>query len=186
MVGPAMTRRTVWTGAVAAFALAFLIVMTVTGALPRQRHFVKFEANGVLQLPPERISSIALHAGERAAILLRSPDGSWARDDGTPLPADVGKRVALAVQFMNTSAPVRVIGAPELREFKPSEFGLDRPLVSIALFEGSRPILSAHFGARNPDGYLQYVRLDGRPELLLLSRFVGAEWEAVAQAMLAP
>ena len=79
-----------------------------------------------------------------------------------------------------------VIGAAELQEFKPHEYGLARPVVSIALFEGSRPILSAHFGARNPDGYLQYVRLDGRPELLLLSRFVGAEWQAVAQAVLAP
>lgn len=171
---------------VAALALAFLVVMTVTGALPRQRHFVKFEAKGVLQLPPERISSIALHAGGRAAILLRSPDGSWAWENGAPLPADLAKRVVVAVQFMNTSAPVRVIEAAELQEFEPSEFGLDRPLVSVALFEGPRPVLSAHFGARNPDGYLQYVRLDGRPELLLLSRFVGAEWEGVAEAALVP
>jgi hypothetical protein len=58
--------------------------------------------------------------------------------------------------------------------------------LSIALFEGTRPVLTAHFGGRNPDGYLQYVTVEGRRELFLLSRFVGEEWDAVVKAALPP
>ena len=47
-------------------------------------------------------------------------------------------------------------------------------------------MLAAHFGGRNPDDFLQYVTVDGRRELFLLSRFVGQEWDAVAKATLQP
>jgi len=52
------------------------------------------------------------------------------------------------------------------------------------LFEGERPVLGAHFGGRNPDGMLEYVLVEGRQQLFLLSRFVGEEWEAAAKAAL--
>jgi len=179
-----MTARTLGTTAAAVLALAFLTVMVMAGALPRQRHFVKFEAKGVMQLAPERISAVALHAGEHGAVFLRTPDGGWARDGGAPLDQALAKRLSLAVQFMNTSGPVRVMEPAETQGISPHEFGLDRPQLSIALFEGQHPVLASHFGGRNPDGYLQYVSVDGRPELFLLSRFVGEEWEAVAKATL--
>jgi hypothetical protein len=159
--------------------------MVVTGALPRQRQLVKFEAKGVMQLAPERIGTVALRSGERSAVFVRTPDGGWARDGGAPLDRVVAKRLSMAVQFMNTSEPVRLItwssAGSNLRQF-----GLTPPQVSIALFEGARPVLAAHFGGRNPDGYLQYVAVEGRSELFLLSRFVGEEWDAVAKATLQP
>ena len=185
-MAPALTNRDVWTAAAALLAVAFLSVMVVTGALPRQRQLVKFEAKGVMQLPPERISTVALQSHDRSGVFVRTPDGGWARDGGAPLDSAIAKRLSMAVQFMNTSGPVRELQPSEYRGIEQREFGLDHPQISIALFDGARPVIAAHFGGRNPDGYMQYVRVDGRPELFLLSRFVGEEWDAVVKATLQP
>jgi len=185
-VAPALTNRNLWTAAAAATAVGFLVLMVVMGALPEQRQFVKFEAKGVMQLDPERISTVALRVGQRSAVFMRTPEGGWARDDGTQLDAAVAKRLSMAVQFMNTSGPVRVMDPAEYEGTNPREFGLDHPQLSIALFEGSTPVIAAHFGGRNPDDFLQYMTVDGRRQLFLLSRFVGQEWDAVAKATLQP
>jgi hypothetical protein len=185
-VASTLTNRNVRTAVAATLALAFLTIMLVTGALPRQRQFVKFEAKGVMQLAPERISVVALRAGEGNAVFVRTPDGGWARDGGAQLDPAIAKRLSLAVQFMNTSGPVREMEPSEYQGTNPHEFGVDHPQLSVALFEGARPVLAAHFGGRNPDGYLQYVTVEGRRELFLLSRFVGEEWDAVAKATLQP
>jgi hypothetical protein len=185
-VAPALTNRNLWTATAAALAVGFLVLMVVVGALPEQRQFIKFEAKGVMQLDPERISTVALSAGEHSAVFMRTPDGGWVRDNGAPLDAAIAKRLSMAVQFMNTSGPVRVLEPAEYQGTNPREFGLDHPQLSIALFEGSSPVIAAHFGGRNPDDFLQYVTVDGRRELFLLSRFVGQEWDAVAKATLQP
>ena len=44
-------------------------------------------------------------------------------------------------------------------------------------------MIRARFGGRNPDDMLQYMALDGRPEIVLMSRFVGEEWRAVADGV---
>ena len=41
------------------------------------------------------------------------------------------------------------------------------------------------FGARNPEEYLQYMRLDGDARLYLMSRFVGEEWSQAMSAAMA-
>ena len=41
------------------------------------------------------------------------------------------------------------------------------------------PVFTARFGEFNPEGYLQYMRIDGNPRLYLMSRFVGGEWSEV-------
>lgn len=179
-----MRARNILSAATAVLATGYLVLMVVVGALPEQRQLVKFEAKGVMQIPPERIGTVALRAGQRSAVFTRTPDGGWARDNGAALDPALAKRLSLAVQFMNTSGPVRVLQPAEFQGTNPHEFGLDQPRFSIALFEGSRPVLTAHFGGRNPDDFLQYVKVDGRPELFLISRFVGNEWEAVADATL--
>jgi hypothetical protein len=44
--------------------------------------------------------------------------------------------------------------------------------------EGTSPVLTARFGGHNPEGFLQYMRLDGDQRLYLMSRFIGAEFLA--------
>lgn len=185
-MAPALRSRNLWTITAALLAVGFLVLMVVMGALPQQRQLVKFEAKGVMQVAPESISSVALRAGERSAVFIRTPDGGWARDGGAPLDPAIAKRLSLAVQFMNTSGPVRVLEPSEYQGTNPHEFGLDHPQLSIALFDGARPAIAATFGGRNPDDFLQYVTVEGRRELFLLSRFVGQEWDAVAKATLQP
>jgi len=38
-------------------------------------------------------------------------------------------------------------------------------------------VLGAEFGTPNPQQVLQYMKLEGRDQVFLMSRFVGEEWE---------
>ena len=38
-------------------------------------------------------------------------------------------------------------------------------------------MLGAEFGAPNPQRVLQYMKLGGRDQVYLMSRFIGEEWE---------
>jgi hypothetical protein len=185
VVAAAMNVRTFTISVAAAVALGFLVVMVVTGALPQQKQFVKFEAKGVMQLPPEQVNKVAIRSGDLAGLFVRTGD-TWSSEAGKPLDEATSKHLSMAVQFMNTSGPVRVLTPDEYKGTDAKQFGLDEPRLSIVLFEGERPVLGAHFGGRNPDGMLEYVMVEGRRELFLLSRFVGEEWDAAAKGALRP
>jgi hypothetical protein len=166
---------------VAAASLLYLGAMVVTGAAPVQRQLVKFEAKGVLRLPPERIGRVEIRRTDQQVILVRTGETSWSTADGRDIGSEAGKRVSMAVQMMHTSGPVREIGAGELAGVDRTPFGLDPPTIAARLYgEGGGPLLSARFGARNPDDFLQYMELEGDTRLFLMSRFVGEEW---AEAM---
>jgi hypothetical protein len=184
-VAPALKNCTLWTALAAAVAFVFLVAMVISGALPEQRQLVKFEAKGVMKLEPDRISRVELHLGERMAVLLRTPDGNWAVQGGSALPAEMGKKLSLAVQFMNTAGPIRIIEAADLKGANPRDFGLDPPRLSLVLYQGAQTAIGARFGASNPDHTAQYMSVDGGQELILMSRFVGQEWESVADGVLA-
>jgi hypothetical protein len=186
VVAQAMNRHPLFAVLAAVAALAYLVAMTIAGALPQQKQLVKFEARGVMKPVPESITEARIEVGSRAAVLLRQGEG-WTIAGGKPVTAELAKRVSLAVQFMNTAGPLRILDAPELTGSNPREFGLQPPQLRATLYRGNETILGAAFGAHNPDDTAQYMSLDGRPELYLMSRFVGQEWEAVAAGIgLAP
>lgn len=167
----------------AALALLYLAAMVVSGAMPVQRQLVRFEAKGVLTLSPDGITRVELSSGTRRVTLLRTDGKEWATPDGAKIGA-AGLRVSKAVQIMHNSGPVREIEAAELSGSDPAPFGLDPPQLSVTLYGGrDEPVLTAHFGEFNPEGFLQYMRIDGDPRLYLMSRFVGGEWsEAMTEA----
>lgn len=176
-------RRHVLHPVIAALALLYLVAMVVSGAMPVQRQLVRFEAKGVLKLPPDDVTRVELSRGTRRITLLRTGDTEWATPDGINI-GNLGRRVSMAVQIMHNSGPVREIEAAELSGRDPAPFGLDPPRLSVKLY-GARgqPILTARFGEFNPEGYLQYMRIDGDTRLYLMSRFVGGEWsEAMTEA----
>ena len=105
-------------------------------------------------------------------------------EGGGPLAAALGEKVSIAVQYMHTAAPVRVLTSAELAGADPRAFGLEPPALSVALDAASGPVIRARFGGRNPDDMLQYMAVEGRAEVVLMSRFVGAAWHAVADAVL--
>lgn len=174
-----MTRKALLPAAAALAALAYLVAMTVFGALPQQKQLVKFEAKGVMKLAPESITRVKIEVGSRSTVLLRQGE-SWTVEGGAPVAAELAKRASMAVQFMNTAGPLRVMDAPELTGSNPREFGLDPPRLRSTLYRGNEAVLGAVFGTHNPDDTAQYMGLEGKPDIYLMSRFVGQEWEAVA------
>lgn len=179
MVAQAMSRRG-FAGALAAIAaLTYLIAMVVVGALPEQKQLVKFEARGVMKLQPEQVTRVELQRGTDTAILKRSA-GGWTKEDGSAVPAELGARISMGVQFMNTAGPLRIMDTPEIQGSNPRDFGLEPPRVRFKLFQADQAVLGARFGAHNIEDTAQYMALEGQPELYLMSRFVGQEWEAVA------
>src|SRR3546814_13188405 len=74
---------------------------------------------------------------------------------------------------MHRSGPVREIAAAELAGVDTRPFGLEDAALVVTVFaDGPRPVLTARFGVLNPEGFLQYMRLDGDARVLLLSRLV--------------
>jgi hypothetical protein len=152
--------------------------------MPVQRQLVRFEPKGVLKMAPERIARVEMSRGTQRLMLLRTGDRQWTTVDGTDV-GPAGSRVSMAVQMMNTSGPVREMAGVELVGVDTTPFGLDPPQLSATLYnEAGEPVLTVRFGARNPEEYLQYMRLDGDARLYLISRFVGEEWsQAMSAAM---
>ena len=176
-------RRYLLHSVLAALALLYLVAMVVSGAMPVQRQLVRFEAKGVLKLPPDEVTRVELSRGTRLVTLLRTGETEWATPEGVNIGA-TGRRVSTAVQIMHNSGPVRELEAAELSARDPALFGLDPPRLSVKLYGGrDQPVLTARFGEFNPEGYLQYMLIDGDPRLYLMSRFVGGEWsEAMTEA----
>ncbi len=185
MVAAAMKPARLMWGAAAIAAFGYLAAMVVTGALPEQRQLVKFEAAGVMASLPERITRVELVRGGKSAVLVRSGDAGWISETKGPLPKPLAEKVSMAVQFMNTAKPVRALEAAEYRGTDPREFGIDKPRMSVTLSDASAPVLRAHFGGLTPDGFAQYMAVDRRDELFLMSLFVGQYWSEVADGTLA-
>jgi hypothetical protein len=172
--------RRLWMPAVAALALAYLVIMLMTGALPERRQLVESEADGVLRLVPESITRVTVAAEGGSATFVRQTNGWTKESGGAPIEAPLAETVERAVKFMHTANPVRVLDPEELAGIGSAEFGLDRPRLSITLEDANGVVLEADFGALNTDGLLQYMGLRGQEDLYLMSGFVGREWEAVA------
>ena len=163
----------------ALLAVGFLSVMVMTGALPRQRQLVEFEARGLMrELPESAVRVELMHDGVRT-VFLRDGSG-WVLDGAGAVSPEAARRLSLAVQFLNTSAPLRHLPQKELAGMTPAAFGLDRPAVAASVFGMQGPLIAVNFGAVNPENTAQYMSVDGRDGIYLISRFVGSEWLAVA------
>lgn len=161
----------------AAGAVAYLVLMAATGAVPQRGQYVKFEARGLLVEDPQFVDSVVLTRAGKTRIFTRS-DTRW-QENGQPLPAAAASILETAVKFMHTSAPVRTMSMEELKTQDPREFGLAPPQFTVRLTVRGASALDAGFGGVNPSGRLNYVGVIGRAELYLLSHFVVEEWEKV-------
>ena len=169
----------------AALALAYLAAMVVTGAQPVLRQLVKFEAKGVLQVEPEAVKRVTLGRGGRQVALVRSADAGWALEAGGAVEAAAATHLDTAVKMLHRSPPVREIAPQELSGVDTRPFGLEEPVVVVALAGPGGYGLTVRFGALNPEGFLQYMRIDGDSKVYLMSRFIGAEWAAALESVTA-
>jgi len=106
----------------------------------------------------------------------------WLRE-GQRVPAALGKQADLATRFMHTAKPVRVLSADELAGVAQDQYGFGQDALCATLNLAGGGTLGACFGALTPEGSLQYMRIDGREELYLMSGFVGEAWEALWSAL---
>jgi hypothetical protein len=167
----------------AAVALAYLVTMVVNGAQPVQRQLVKFEAKGVLTIEPEAVQRITLGRGGRQVALTRRGEGGWEREGSGTVESAAATHLDTAVKMLHRSGPVREIAAEELSGVDTRPFGLEEPVVTATLSGPGGRSLTVHFGALNPEGFLQYMQIAGDPKTYLMSRFIGAEWLAALEGM---
>jgi len=167
----------------ATLAVGFLVVMAMSGRVRESGQLVRFVAAGVLDAAPARVSGIELTDSSRTWAFARTANGWRRAADQRPVGPELATHLEDAIKFLHVSPPVRVLERQEWAEYGLGEFGLDRPALSAVLFEDGRRLLAAQFGSTNPQKVLQYMRIDGRDEVYVMSRFVGAEWErAVVEA----
>jgi hypothetical protein len=88
-----------------------------------------------------------------------------------------------AIKMLHRSGPVREIAPAELSGVDTRPFGLEEPVVVATLAGPGGKGLTVRFGALNPEGFLQYMRIDGDPKVYLMSRFIGAEWAAALEGL---
>jgi hypothetical protein len=171
-------RRPWWSVTLALLAVAFMVAMVLTGSLRETRQLARFEAKGVLKLPPEHVRRVELRVGEHTVTFVRAPNKGWVYSGRQDVATgELLEHLTEAVLLMHTSGPVRVMHRAEYHGTPLQEFGLDRPRYSLALFEGERLLLDVSFGGQNPQDLLQYMQLKGSDDIYLMSRFVGQAWE---------
>ena len=181
MSAPTRFGRNWRSGLLALLAGGYLVVMVVTGALPRQRQLVEFEARGLMREPPESVVRVEVTRAGVQSVFLRDGAKGWTLAGGGAITPEAARHVSMAVQFLNTSEPLRHLAQKELVGMTPAAFGLDRPVVAARVHNAQGPLMAVNFGADNPEGSAQYMSVDGRDGVYLISRFVGSEWSAVAK-----
>lgn len=164
--------------ALGVLALGYLAVMVVSGAQPVQRQFVAFEAKGLMKTAPEKIQKVELAAVNRRASVVRRGENDWATASGAEIEGEMGRQINMALQMMRNSGPAREIPPGELEGADLAAFGLDPPRIAAKFYAaGSDAVFAIRFGELNPDGFLQYARIESDDRLYLMSRFIGEAWE---------
>jgi hypothetical protein len=178
VVAPTVNRGfTTAAGVVAACLMAGLIgIIAVTGRWPSDAPRTHLEVGGILPVAAEMIASIEYSASEQRTRFSREGREGWAVD-GTATGPVIAGHIDTALRLLKTSAPRRVLAADEYDPRQLAAYGLEPPLFVLALVEKNGGTARFEFGEVTPARNAQYVRIAGRPELYLLPRDVGAEWD---------
>jgi hypothetical protein len=164
-------------GIVAASLMAGLLgFIAVSGRWPVDAPRTHAEAGGILSLAPERVERVEFSTGEQRAVFSRSPREGWLFNGTVTGPAVAG-HIDTAVRLLTISAPRRVLVASEYSSDQLAEYRLDPPRFVLAVAEAGDNTTRVGFGEATPAQNAQYVSIVGRPELYLLPRDVGEEWQ---------
>ena len=128
----------------------------------------------VTAITPSR-PAIRQAATQRAVFSRNSREG-WLFND-VPIEPAVASHIDTAVRLLTISAPRRVLAAGEYSPGQLAEYGLDPPRFVLAVAEGGGNTTRLGFGEATPAQNAQYARIVDRPELYLLPRDVGEEWQ---------
>ncbi len=79
--------------------------------------------------------------------------------------------------MLNVSSPPRVLKPGDYSAAQVADFGLDPPHLLVSVVANTGKTSSVTFGEPTPAQNAQYVRVIGQPDLYLMPRYVGVEWE---------
>ncbi len=164
----------------ALLALAYLCVMLVTGARPRQGQFVPFEAAGVLSAPPAEVTGVDVTDGAQRWQLKRTAQG-W-RAGTAMLPAAAMLELELGLKVLHAARPVRALRGAQI-DARAVEYGLDRPRPVVHLHVKDGRALALAFGGPSADGALRYLRIEGQAGVSLVSPFVAEQWQKLVEVL---
>jgi hypothetical protein len=157
--------------------IALIGVISWTGRWPTSAWLNPPHPKGILNLPSAQIARIEVSTGEKNIIVLEHrPTGGWLVNGGGAEPA-IAQHVDIALRMLNVSNPLRTLVRNEYTSAQVVDFGLDPPRMLVSVFGSDGTANSVAFGEPTPAQNAQYVRLIGRPNIYLLQRYVGVEWQ---------
>ncbi|HCU90188.1 MAG TPA: hypothetical protein DGR97_09600, partial [Gammaproteobacteria bacterium] len=161
-------------------AVGYLLLMYFVGAQPTHGNLVRNVEGGVLQSELKNITSVEITTTNGREKYTRR-DLSWHNAlSGFPLTKENSVELKKAITFMQTAAPVRVLRPEEFAAADDGRFGLGKGVLDIEFSTSAGTVLAVGFGNHANDGILRYMQVIGRPEIYLMSGFVGDAWEGVA------
>jgi len=163
----------------AGILVALLVALVISGHRPEFRGLLHYSPNGLIAVAPSDVTRVEIRAG-RDIVALHREAGGWAMESegGTAtVPAEVASHIDVGLRFLHVSAPLRDIPASEISAASFVEYGLDPPASVVAIETNGGAAATVNFGALNPVGTSQYVRIGGSPTVYLMSRHVGSEWQ---------
>jgi hypothetical protein len=160
-----------------AVLIILIVMLLVSGHSPELRSLVPFTADGLITRAPSDFVRIEIRSG-REGVMLRRDGGGWALDGAVgAVSAELASHLDAGLRFIHVSQPTRELDAAEMTDARFSEFGLDPPASIVLLTAADGTIATINFGALNPAGTSQYVRLAGAATVYLMPRHVGTEWQ---------
>lgn len=174
-------RRFAWPAAAGA-ALALIAALALHGERP-QPGLARFAPAGVLAAwPPAQISKIVVVTGAASRTFRRNAGGEWlASGGGSPAAPELAESIETGLKLLHNSPPQRRLDADEVAGQPLDQFGLAPARLTVIARTAEGEGMTIAFGGANPLGLARYARIDGRPELLLLSSYVADAWERVVQ-----
>jgi hypothetical protein len=183
MVAATMKQRSL-IAAVAAFLIfVFIGSLAVVGNPRGSDKLGRFDGQGIAKIDPAEIVQIEWRRNVDHLILQRSPGRSWSFNQ-IHVSREIEDHIGVALNFISVSEPSRALTADEMTGVRLADFGIEPATYTVALRGGAGSDARFDFGRLNPVGVSQYVRIDGRPELYLLPRYVGSEWAVAADQTL--
>jgi hypothetical protein len=179
MAAAAVTRSlTRFAGVAGAIAMIALIgAISLTGRWPTGAIVLPDpEVRGIVAIPADQVARIQVSTGEKDLVFQHRPEGGWLVN-GIETEQAVAAHVDTAFRMLNVSSPPRVLKPGDYSAEQVADFGLDPPHLLVSIIAKTGKASSVAFGEATPAGNAQYVRVIGRPDLYLLSRYVGVEWE---------